>query len=196
MGISLALGAFLGGLIVAGSEFRHQALADMLTLRERLGPLPGRTLTYVGDGNNVAHSLLYGCAKVGMHLSLAVPEGFDPDEKVLAEARADAEATGAELISTYDTVANGFLVRATRAQVEALSRAAGVEALRFRSTAPPDTGVLLDDLGAGALLLVPAAHATGGDLVWFFQGPEDVLCSAERTHLFAEDLFVSVVIAD
>ena len=62
------------------SDFEHpcQALADLLTMRERLGSLGGRTLTYLGDGNNVAHSLLLGGTKVGMRVRVATPAGFEP----------------------------------------------------------------------------------------------------------------------
>ena len=74
-----------------------QVLADLMTVREKHQGLAGLKMAFLGDGNNVAHSLLYGCAKVGMHLALGVPPGFDPDPRVLAEARKDAEATGARL---------------------------------------------------------------------------------------------------
>ena len=62
------------------SDFEHpcQALADLQTVRERFGALEGRTLTYVGDGNNVAHSLLLAGAKSGMHVRVATPPGFEP----------------------------------------------------------------------------------------------------------------------
>ena len=62
------------------SDFEHpcQALADLQTVRERFGGLEGRTLTYVGDGNNVAHSLLLAGAKSGMHVRVATPPGFEP----------------------------------------------------------------------------------------------------------------------
>jgi ornithine carbamoyltransferase len=62
------------------SDFEHpcQALADLQTVRERFGSLDGRTLTYVGDGNNVAHSLLLAGAKAGMHVRVATPPGFEP----------------------------------------------------------------------------------------------------------------------
>jgi ornithine carbamoyltransferase len=62
------------------SDFEHpcQALADLQTVRERFGSLEGRTLTYVGDGNNVAHSLLLAGAKAGMHVRVATPPGFEP----------------------------------------------------------------------------------------------------------------------
>ncbi len=79
-----------------------QILADLMTVREKKRELAGRKMAFLGDGNNVAHSLLYGCAKAGMHLALAVPAGYEPDEQILAEARLDAEETGAELTVTHD----------------------------------------------------------------------------------------------
>ena len=67
------------------SDFEHpcQALADLQTVRERFGSLEGRTLTYVGDGNNVAHSLLLAGAKAGMDVRVATPPGFEPIPQVV-----------------------------------------------------------------------------------------------------------------
>jgi len=79
-----------------------QILADLLTVREKKGTLQGLKLAFLGDGNNVAHSLMYGCAKVGMSVALAVPEGYDPNPEVLSQAQADAEKTGAEISVTHD----------------------------------------------------------------------------------------------
>jgi len=86
------------------SDLLHpcQALADFLTVREHKGELRGLRLAYVGDGNNVAHSLLYAGAKVGTHVTIVCPPGYEPDEEVLESARADAEATGARLEVTND----------------------------------------------------------------------------------------------
>ena len=74
-----------------------QALADLLTLRERKGELAGLRLSYVGDGNNVAHSLLFAGAKTGVDVRVAHPPGFAPDPEVLRAAREDARETGARL---------------------------------------------------------------------------------------------------
>jgi len=79
-----------------------QILADLMTVQEKKGNLSSRKMAFLGDGNNVAHSLMYGCAKVGMDLTLAVPEGYDPDQDILAQAREDAEHTGASLQVTHD----------------------------------------------------------------------------------------------
>lgn len=75
-----------------------QILADLLTLEERLGSLKGRTLAYLGDGcNNVTHSLLAGCARVGMHMRVGCPKGHGPDPRVLRAAEAAARKTGARI---------------------------------------------------------------------------------------------------
>ena len=70
-----------------------QGLTDFFTLSEIFGGvdgLAGRKIAYVGDGNNVAHSLMLGAAKVGMDIALATPEGYDPDPRYVEKARSDA----------------------------------------------------------------------------------------------------------
>ncbi|MDX2215692.1 MAG: ornithine carbamoyltransferase [Oculatellaceae cyanobacterium bins.114] len=79
-------------VINALTDLEHpcQALADLLTVQEEFGSLEGLTLTYVGDGNNVAHSLLLGCALVGMNVRIACPKDYQPDPTVVARAQAIA----------------------------------------------------------------------------------------------------------
>ncbi|MEA4882622.1 MAG: ornithine carbamoyltransferase [Clostridia bacterium] len=74
-----------------------QVMADLFTGMEKKGDLKGRKLAYLGDGNNVAHSLMYGGAKMGMHVTCGCPEGYDPNPSVVEAARADAAATGARI---------------------------------------------------------------------------------------------------
>lgn len=81
-----------------------QILADLFTVYEQKGKLEGLKLAYIGDGNNIANSLLHGCAKVGMHISVAAPKGYECDSTVLAEAQEDAKATGAKIVTTTDPV--------------------------------------------------------------------------------------------
>jgi len=64
-----------------------QGLADLLTVWEKKRTFEGLTLTFVGDGNNVAHSLINGCAKVGMAFRIACPEGFEPNQDIVDAAR-------------------------------------------------------------------------------------------------------------
>jgi len=86
------------------SDLSHpcQALADVLTIREKLGALKGAKLAYVGDGNNVCNSLLFAAAKLGMNMSVAAPQGYEPDPAILAQARGFAAASGSQIISGND----------------------------------------------------------------------------------------------
>lgn len=82
-----------------------QVLADLQTIRERTGGLAGVTLTYLGDGNNMAHSLLLGGAIAGLHVRVATPKAYAPDADVLAEAQRIAATTGGSAIATTDPLA-------------------------------------------------------------------------------------------
>ncbi len=86
------------------SDLTHpcQGLADLFTINEKKGRLSGLKLAYVGDGNNVAHSLLYGCSKVGMDISLACPKGYEPNPEVVLRAREEAKKSGCEVRVTKD----------------------------------------------------------------------------------------------
>jgi ornithine carbamoyltransferase len=79
-----------------------QALADLLTIRDRFGTLEGRTVAYLGDGNNVAHSLMEAAALAGMHVLVATPGGFQPDPTVTANAALVARQHGGSVHLTDD----------------------------------------------------------------------------------------------
>jgi ornithine carbamoyltransferase len=78
------------------SDFSHpcQAVADYFTLHERWGSVKGRKIAYVGDGNNVCHSLLYGAAILGMHISVGAPEGYKPEQQVVDFSKELSRKTG------------------------------------------------------------------------------------------------------
>jgi ornithine carbamoyltransferase len=82
-----------------------QALADYLTLKEVKGDLKGKRLAYLGDGNNVAHSLMAGGARLGVSVTVITPEGFEPDEVVVQACREAAGVTGAAIEVTHDVAA-------------------------------------------------------------------------------------------
>ena len=86
-------------VVNALSDLEHpcQALADYLTLLERFGDVKDRCLAYVGDGNNVAHSLLLTCACLGSSIRVATPQGYAPNPQIVAAAHEIADETGAEI---------------------------------------------------------------------------------------------------
>jgi len=88
------------------SDFSHpcQGLADLFTIYEKKGRLEGLKLAYVGDGNNVAHSLIEGGSKFGMEIVLACPKGYEPDSKVVALGKKEAKKWAGEIKVTHDPV--------------------------------------------------------------------------------------------
>jgi len=86
---------------------RARAFADFFTLQEKFGDLAKVKLAYVGDGNNVAHSLLLAAATLGSHIALATPAEYAPEAQVLAKAREIASHTGATLELTADPQIGG-----------------------------------------------------------------------------------------
>jgi ornithine carbamoyltransferase len=79
-----------------------QALADVMTIRERFGTLDGIRVAYLGDGNNVCHSLMIACAKLGMDFVAATPVGYEPADEVVGWARAAADASGGSVEVSND----------------------------------------------------------------------------------------------
>ncbi len=93
-------------VINALSDLEHpcQALADLFTLWERWGDVRGHRLTFIGDGFNVAHSLMLLCAVLGTHCTVATPKGYEPKETVIQKALELAKKSGAQIVVTNDPV--------------------------------------------------------------------------------------------
>jgi ornithine carbamoyltransferase len=91
-------------VVNALTDLHHpcQALADLLTLRQHFGSLQGLRLAYLGDGNNVAHSLLEACALSGIDIVVATPPGYEPDAGILAGAERLAIGSGALVLATHN----------------------------------------------------------------------------------------------
>ena len=96
----LQLAKFADVPVINGlSDYNHpcQAMADILTVKENFKTLPGLNVTYVGDGNNVAVSLMHICAKLGLNFTIASPEGYDLPEGTIQKAREFAASSGSSL---------------------------------------------------------------------------------------------------
>jgi ornithine carbamoyltransferase len=89
-------------IINALTDLEHpcQVLADLQTIQECFGQLAGLKLAYLGDGNNMAHSLMLGCATVGMDIAIACPANFTPDPQIVDRARSIAAINGTQVIVT------------------------------------------------------------------------------------------------
>ncbi|TJY42041.1 ornithine carbamoyltransferase [Cohnella pontilimi] len=101
--VELARGATIP-VINALSDQSHpcQALADYQTVLEMKGRLEGLKIVYIGDGNNMAHSLMMGASKLGMHFASASPEGYEPDAGIVQSAKDVASETGARIEVLHD----------------------------------------------------------------------------------------------
>lgn len=84
------------------SDFTHpcQGLSDLFTIYEKKGKLSGLKVAYVGDGNNVAHSLIYGSVKMGINIFVATPKGYEPHQEVISFAKKEAKRNGSEFFIT------------------------------------------------------------------------------------------------
>ncbi len=93
-------------VINALSDYEHpcQAITDFMTIEERFGSAEGIKLTYLGDGNNVCHSLMLCGALLGAHVTVATPKGYEPKLDVIHKAMAIAEETGSTLTLTHDPI--------------------------------------------------------------------------------------------
>lgn len=101
--VELARGATIP-VINGLTDLSHpcQALADFQTIYENKGTFEGVKLAYIGDGNNMVHSLMMGAAKLGVDMFIATPEGYAPDEDIISQTLAIAEETGAKIVVCRD----------------------------------------------------------------------------------------------
>jgi len=101
--IELARGATIP-VINGLTDLMHpcQALADYQTVYEKKGKLEGLKIAYIGDGNNMAHSLMMGGCKLGLHVAVATPEGYEPDADIVKLSKEQAELTGGQITLHQD----------------------------------------------------------------------------------------------
>ena len=155
--VALELAAQADVPVINGLTLREhpcQALADIFTIQERFGPLDGLVVAFVGDGNNVYHSLALLGAAFGMEIRLAHPPGYAPNERIVARARQLADATGARLRFGHDPVdaVSGAAVVYTDAWTS-MGQEAEMEERRDAFAAYRVDDALLDAAGRDALAM-------------------------------------------
>jgi ornithine carbamoyltransferase len=190
--VALAAGADVP-VINALSSWEHpcQALADLVTLREQLGGLAGRTLAYLGDGNNVLHSLLLAGSAVGLNVRVATPAGYEPDPAILDEAELLAHASGAHIELGHDPVA---AVRGTDAVYTDVWASMGFEGEavdRARVFAPfrLTAALLAEAPGAIVMHCLPAhrGQEIDADVI---DGPSSVVFDQAENRLWAQQAVI------
>ena len=178
-------------------EHPCQTLADLLTVRERLGDFRGRTLAWVGDGNNVCHSLLLGAAKLGLSVRVATPGGFAPQPDIVERARALARSTGAgvevtedpaEAVSGADAIYTDVWASMGQEQEKA------ERARRFRAFQV--NGALLSRAQSGAIVLHCLPAHRGEEITdEVLDGPQSVVLDQAENRLHAQKALLAMILS-
>ena len=168
-------------------EHPCQALADLLTLRQRLGILRGRTIAFVGDGNNVCHSLMLAAVQAGISIRVATPDGYAPNVAVVATATRLGRLTGATVevgtdpaaaVSSVDAVYTDVWT-SMGAEAEAEERRARFEGFRV------DADLLAGAPGALVMHCLPA-HRGEEISAEALDGPQSVALDQAENRLYAQ----------
>ncbi len=177
-------------------EHPCQAFADFQTLAERRGDLAGLTLAYVGDGNNVAHSLLLLAAKVGTHFRLACPEGYEPDAALWQTALGFASETGAVLTLTHDPAEGVSDADAVYTDVWASMGQEDETAARAQVFAPFQVNAALMAHAKPDALVMHCLPAHRGEEITadVLDGPNSVVFDQAENRLHAQKAILSLVL--
>ena len=176
-------------------EHPCQALADVLTLRDHLGALRGRHLAFVGDGNNVCHSLLLAAATVGLHVRVATPAGFAPNADIVGAAAQAARIAGGSVTIGTDPAAT---VRGADAVYTDVWTSMGAEAeaderrIRFAGFRV-DADLLTDAPGALVMHCLPA-HRGEEISAGALDGPMSVALDQAENRLYAQQALLVEVL--
>ena len=184
-------------VINALSDLTHpcQALADFLTVLEKRNRLSGLVMTYVGDGNNVAHSLILAAAKTGVNLRIACPEGFEPLVEIVERAAPDARATGANIAIVRDPreAADGADILYTDVWTS-MGQEAEAEARRRAFTGYRIDSDLLKLAKADAIVMHDLPAHRGEEITDdVIDGPQSVVFDQAENRLHAQKGLLSVM---
>jgi len=177
-------------------EHPCQALADMFTIRERFGRFEGRVLTFVGDGNNVYHSLALLGAALGMEVRLAHPPGYAPNERIVARAQELAAASGGRLTFGHDPVeaVRGAAVVYTDAWTS-MGQEAEAEERRDAFAGFRDDDALLDAAGPDAVAMHCLPAHRGEEITSsVMDGPRTLIWEQSENRLHVQKALLTEVL--
>lgn len=182
-------------VINALSDLEHpcQALADFMTLHERFGDLRNVTLAYVGDGNNVAHSLILTAALTGASIKVATPEGYEPSSSIVDAAQHIAQSTGATVIVTNNLLEAAADANAIYTDVWASMGQEGEASQRRKTFAPYQVNARLMSAAAEDAIFMHCLPAHRGEEVAadVIDGPNSIVFdqAENRLHIQKAILF-------
>lgn len=179
-------------------EHPCQVMADLLTIQEKKGTLQGLKLTYVGDGNNMAHSLMDGGAKFGMHVVIACPEGYAPDPAVLARASQVAAMHGGKIEVSHDPVAAAYGADVVYTDVWASMGQEAEAVQRLKAFAGFQVNEALMSLTNPDSIFMHCLPAHRGEEVTaaVIDGPQSVIFDEAENRLHAQKAIMALIMAD
>ncbi len=175
-----------------------QALADIFTIQEKMAVLKGRKLVFVGDGNNMAHSLMFACAKVGMNMVCASPKGYQPDPEVLRLAQEDASHTGCTITVEEDMfkAAKGADVLYTDVWTSMGEEAEREE--RFKALHTYQVNQALLDVARPEAIVLHCLPAHRGEEITdeVMEGPHSVVFDEAENRLHVQKAIMALLMSD
>ncbi len=178
-------------------EHPCQALADVFTMRERFGRLDGLVVAFVGDGNNVYHSLALLGATLGLEVRLAHPAGYEPNPRIVERARALAAASGGRIVFSQDpeTVVRGASVVYTDAWTS-MGQEAEAEERRDAFAGYQVNAALLDAAGPAALVMHCLPAHRGEEITSdVMDGPRSLIFDQSENRLHVQKGFLAESLA-
>ena len=172
-----------------------QVLADLLTIQEHKGRLAGLKMTYVGDGNNMAHSLLIGGAKMGLHVVIASPEGYKPDPQIVALAKVEAQKYGGQIEvveNTLEAVRNADVLYSDVWASMGQEEEAAIRCKAFKGYQINSEVLKLAAKDAIVLHCLPA-HRGEEITEEVFEGPQSVVFDEAENRLHAHKAIMALV---
>jgi ornithine carbamoyltransferase len=186
-------------VVNALSDFSHpcQCLADLLTLREKKGDLSAVKLAYLGDGNNVAHSLMFGGAKTGMEVVVACPPGFEPFPQVLERSQEIGGETGGRISVTGDPLAAAAGAEARYTDVWTSMGQEGDEEARRAALAPFQVNEELIALAKDDVAVMHCLPAHRGEEIApdVMDGPRAIVWDQAENRLHAQKALLAWLLA-
>lgn len=165
-----------------------QVLADLMTVYEAKGRLSGLKLAFIGDGHNMAHSLLLGCAKVGMDVTVATPAGYTPDPAIVKKAESIAQETGCAVSVTTDPMQAARDADVVYTDVWASMGQEAEQAERMRAFAPYHVDSALMHLAKPDVVFLHCLPAHRGEEVTgdVIDGPQSLVFEEAENRLHAQ----------
>jgi ornithine carbamoyltransferase len=175
-----------------------QALADLFTLREKKGRLAGLKLAFVGDGNNVAHSLMLGGARTGMHVTVICHPSYKPEPRITELAEQAALESGARIQVTSDLVEGLTGADAVYADVFASMGFEAEREERLRALLPYQVDARVMRLADPEALFMHCLPAHRGEEVTeeVLEGPQSVIFDQAENRLHAQKALLLILMAD